>query len=116
MVQALEGRLTKRAHSKICYTKKQVDELKKCMDSVTGPDYFMTHFYYIQARNGNELYKPYKFQNRLTDAFHNYRYSIALISRQCGKCVRKATLIKIRNKKTRKIQKITMEKFYKMIN
>jgi len=82
---ALEGRLTKKAHSKTSYTKAQVEELKQCFDPITGPLYFMTHFYYIQARNGNELYKPYKFQDKLTDAFHNYRYSIALISRQCGK-------------------------------
>lgn len=85
MTQVLDGRLTKRAHSKTRYTKKQVNELKQCMDPVNGPIYFMTHFFYIQARDGNELYSPYKFQYRLIDAYHNYQKSISLCARQVGK-------------------------------
>lgn len=78
--------LVKRAYTKVKYTKEQVDELRKCMDPVTGPMYFMNNFIYVQhTKRGRIKYVPYEFQKGLIDCYHNYIKSIALCSRQSGK-------------------------------
>jgi hypothetical protein len=46
----------------------------------------MSHFFYIQhPTKGSMLYKPWEYQKRLIDVYHNYRYSISLMPRQTGK-------------------------------
>lgn len=114
MAISLAGNLTKKAHTVTNYSIDQINELKKCMDPINGPLYFMTHFFYITTDTGIELYNPYKFQYRLIDAYHNYIKSISLCPRQVGKCLEKNSKIKIRNKKTGEIQEIEIEKFYNM--
>lgn len=78
--------LVKRAYTKVKYTKEQIDELRQCMDPVTGPMYFMNNFMYVQHTvRGRIKYVPYEFQVGLVDCYHNYKKSIALCSRQSGK-------------------------------
>jgi hypothetical protein len=64
----------------------QLDDFMKCCDPVTGYLYFMSNFFYIQhPTKGSMSYKPWGYQKRLIDTYHNYRYSISLMPRQSGK-------------------------------
>ena len=86
MSKSLEGVLVKSPHKRHPYTEEQIDEFVKCADPVTGPQYFMSHFFYIQhPLHGKMLYEPYEFQERLIETYHNYRFSISLMPRQTGK-------------------------------
>lgn len=81
-----DDKLVKRAYKKVSYTKEQIDELKACMDPVTGPMYFVSNFMYIQhPTKGRQQLKLYDFQKDLIDNYHNFRKSINMVSRQMGK-------------------------------
>jgi hypothetical protein len=84
--KSLDGVLVKKANKGQSFTEPQLEEFMKCADSKTGPDHFLEHYFYIQHPvAGKMLYKPYKFQKGLVDNYHNYRFSINLLSRQMGK-------------------------------
>jgi hypothetical protein len=86
MSKSLEGVLIKQPHRRHPYTEHQIEEFVKCADRDTGPSYFMGNFFYIQhPLHGKMLYKPYEFQSRLIDTYHNYRFSISMMPRQTGK-------------------------------
>jgi hypothetical protein len=86
MSKSLEGVLVKRAHQIETYTEYQIQEFIKCSDPVTGPEYFMSNYFYIQhPTKGRMLYEPFDYQKRLIETYHNYRYSISLMPRQTGK-------------------------------
>lgn len=81
-----DEKLVKRAYSKVNYTKEQLDELRMCCDSVTGPLYFISNFMYIQHPvRGREKLSLYNFQKDLIHNYHTYRKSINMVARQCGK-------------------------------
>jgi hypothetical protein len=83
---ALEGVLIKAPHRRQAYTPEQLDEFVQCADPVTGPQYFMDNFFYIQhPTRGKMLYHPFDYQKRLIDTYHNYRFSISMMPRQTGK-------------------------------
>ena len=48
MSKSLEGVLVKPAHKKQAFTNDQLDEFVKCADPVTGPAYFLDHYFNIQ--------------------------------------------------------------------
>jgi len=78
--------LAKTPYKKELYTPKQQEEFAKCLDPITGPEYFMSNFFYIQHPvKGKMLYQPFDYQKRLIHNYHNYRFSIALMPRQSGK-------------------------------
>lgn len=78
--------LVKRAYKKVSYTPQQIDELKACMDPVTGPEYFMRNFMYIQhPTKGRVQFEPYDFQVDLIHTYHHYNRSVNMLSRQLGK-------------------------------
>jgi len=78
--------LAKAPYKQQVYTEQQLQEFAACADPVTGPEYFMRNFFYIQQTiGGRTLYKPFEYQVRLIDTYHNYRYSIAMMPRQTGK-------------------------------
>jgi len=84
--KSLDGVLIKKAHKKMSYTIEQIEEFKKCADPKTGPQYFMSNFFYIQhPTRGGIKYDPYEYQSRLIDTYHNYRNSISMMPRQTGK-------------------------------
>lgn len=86
MSKSLEGVLVKAPHRRQYWTDEQLDEFVNCADPVTGPEYFLSHFFYIQhPTRGKMLYQPYEYQQRLIHAYHNYRYSISMMPRQTGK-------------------------------
>ena len=78
--------LVKKPHQKSSFTEDQVREFAKCADPIGGPEYFMSHYFYIQhPTRGRMLYAPYEYQKRLIHSYHNYRFSISLMPRQTGK-------------------------------
>lgn len=81
-----DDKLVKRAYTKVSYTKEEIDELRQCLDPVTGPRYFIENFMYIQhPMKGRQQLELYKFQLDLIDNYHKYRKSINMVSRQMGK-------------------------------
>lgn len=78
--------LVKKPHTKSTFTEEQIQEFVKCSDPLTGPEYFMSRYFFIQHPvRGRMLYEPFDYQRRLIDTYHNYRFSIALMPRQTGK-------------------------------
>ena len=81
-----EVALIKTPHKRMTYTADQIHEFQACADPVTGPMYFMDHFFYIQhPTRGRMLYHPFDYQKRLIETYHNYRFSISMMPRQTGK-------------------------------
>jgi hypothetical protein len=86
MSKNLESVLIKSPHRRETYTQEQIEEFVKCADPVSGPLYFMDHFFYIQhPTQGRMVYHPFEYQRRLIATYHDYRYSISLMPRQTGK-------------------------------
>jgi hypothetical protein len=82
----VESVLVKKAHKKITYTDKQIAEFAACMDPVTGPEYFMRNFFYIQHPTKGKLkYDPFDYQVDLIHNYHTFRFSINMLGRQMGK-------------------------------
>jgi hypothetical protein len=81
-----DDKLVKRAYTKVQYTKEQIDELRACMDPVTGPTYFIENYMYIQhTTKGRQKLKLFDFQYDLITNYHNARKSVNMVSRQMGK-------------------------------
>ena len=81
-----ESPLVKSPYKKTAFTDEQLAEFVACADPVTGPMYFMDHFFHIQHPvQGKMLYHPYEYQRRLIDTYHNNRFSISMMPRQTGK-------------------------------
>ena len=81
-----EQNLVKTPYKKQSFTAEQLEEFSRCCDPDTGPAYFMEHFFYIQHPvKGKMQYQPYKYQSKLIETYHNYRYSISMMPRQTGK-------------------------------
>lgn len=84
--RATENVLVKKPHQATSFTQEQLEEFVKCSDPITGPEYFMSNYFYIQhPTQGRMLYVPYEYQKGLINSYHNYRYSISLMPRQTGK-------------------------------
>ena len=84
--RATENVLVKKPHTTESYTQEQLIEFAKCADPITGPEYFMSNYFYIQhPTRGRMLYIPFEYQKGLIHSYHNYRYSISLMPRQTGK-------------------------------
>jgi hypothetical protein len=83
---ALESVLVKAPHRRQNFTDQQLEEFVRCADPVTGPQYFMDNFFFIQHPvRGKLLYHPFEYQKRLIDTYHNFRFSISMMPRQTGK-------------------------------
>jgi len=86
MAKSLDGVLIKKAHKQDRYTLEEVKHLEACMDPITGPLYFMTHFLKIQHPvRGAIDFVPYGFQVRLIEAYNGHKDVIAMLPRQMGK-------------------------------
>lgn len=67
----------------MAYTEKMIADVVHCTDD---PMFFMCNFMKIQhPKKGALFFKPYPFQRRIIEAFHNNRFTIALTARQMGK-------------------------------
>ena len=82
----MESILIKKPNLQESYTIDQIQEFVKCADPITGPEYFLSKYFYIQHPvKGRLLYTPFVYQKRLVDSYHKYRFSISLMPRQTGK-------------------------------
>ena len=73
----------KKAFTKQRFTKKQVQEVVKCMDD---PTYFIEKYLKIVTLDkGLVPFTMYDFQRKMVDTFHNNRFSINKLPRQSGK-------------------------------
>lgn len=85
-MSTIEHALVKKAHLPTLYTTQQLEEFAQCANPVTGPEYFINNFFYIQhPAQGKVPLKMYDYQKRLTHTYHNYRFSISMLPRQMGK-------------------------------
>lgn len=81
-----DDKLVKRAYTKVTYTKEQIDELKACMDPVTGPLYFISNFMYVQhPKLGKQKLQLFDYQVSLLENYTKYRKSVNMLGRQLGK-------------------------------
>jgi len=86
MGKSLDGVLIKKAHKQERFTEQQVQEMLACADPVTGYDYFVKHFFYIQHPvKGKLLFEPFGYQERLLQSYHDNRFNINMLPRQSGK-------------------------------
>ncbi len=86
MGKVLDGVLIKKAHVKQKWGEDEIAHMMKCMDPVTGPEYFLRNFFYIQhPTKGQMLFEPFEFQIRLLHSYHNYRFNVNMMPRQTGK-------------------------------
>lgn len=117
MTKILEGNIIKKANTKQKYTKEQIQQLRKCSAAnEDGHYYFMENFGHLKhTSKGRVLFKPFDYQKRLIDNYHNYRFSINMLGRQMGKCACGDTEIKIRNKKTGEEKQVSFEDFFEMM-
>ena len=82
----LDGKLIKTAHVRQKYSETDIEDLMKCSDPVSGPAYFVSHFFYIQhATKGRITYDPFKYQEELLSSYHTHRFSVNMLGRQMGK-------------------------------
>jgi len=73
----------KKHHTKTRFTKKQVEEVIKCLDD---PKYFISKYLKIVTIDkGLVPFKMYNFQETMVDTFHANRFTICKLPRQSGK-------------------------------
>lgn len=115
MTKILEGNIIKKAHKKEYLTEKQINEIKKCSNPKVGCYYWMTHYAYLSHPTmGKLLYKPFAYQVKLIQNYHEKRLNINMLGRQLGKCVDGDSLITVRNKNTGKEMTISIEEFHNL--
>jgi hypothetical protein len=82
----LDGVLIKKANTTQKWTEKDIEDLLKCQDPITGPEYFLKNFFFIQhATLGRIKYDAYGYQEELLHSYHTNRYSVNMLGRQMGK-------------------------------
>ena len=85
-MKSLDGVLTKKAHLKERFTEDQLTDLTKCTNTDNGFEHFAENYFHIQHPvQGKLLFKPYEYQSRLLNSYHNYRFNINMLPRQSGK-------------------------------
>ena len=73
----------KKAHTKSRFTKKQIDEVMKCLGD---PKYFIEQYLKIVTIDkGLVPFEMYDFQRNMVDTFHENRFTICKLPRQSGK-------------------------------
>ena len=73
----------KKGHTKSRFTKKQIEEVLKCLDD---PKYFIsTYLKIVTIDKGLVPFEMYDFQRTMVDTFHDNRFTICKLPRQSGK-------------------------------
>ena len=73
----------KKGHTPSRFSKKQIQEVIKCMDD---PKYFIsTYLKIVTIDKGLVPFEMYKFQETMVDTFHDNRFTICKLPRQSGK-------------------------------
>ena len=73
----------KKGHTKSRFTKKQIEEVLRCLDD---PKYFIsTYLKIVTIDKGLVPFEMYDFQRTMVDTFHDNRFTICKLPRQSGK-------------------------------
>ena len=73
----------KKGHTPSRFSKKQVEEVLKCLDD---PKYFIsTYLKIVTFDKGLVRFSMYDFQEKMVETFHNNRFTICKLPRQSGK-------------------------------
>ena len=73
----------KKGHTPSRFSKKQIQEVLKCMDD---PKYFISNYLKIVTIDkGLVPFEMYPFQEKMVDTFHKNRFTICKLPRQSGK-------------------------------
>lgn len=105
--------LLKRANINVELTQEQLLELIRCSED---PIYFAKKYIKIVTLDeGLVSFEPYSFQEDMLKNFHNKRFNICKLPRQCGKCLIQNTKIKARNKITGKVVELEIGELYETI-
>lgn len=100
----------KKSEVVIEYTAHQVAEVLRCRDDILH--FFRNYIYIISLDEGRVLFNPYPFQEKLVSACQSNRFNIFTLARQSGKCIRKDSKIRLKNKKTGEIFEENIEKIF----
>ena len=58
--------IIKSPYQKVNFSEEQIVEFMRCADPVTGPEYFMSNYFYIQHPvKGKMLYQPFSINGNL---------------------------------------------------
>ena len=91
--------------------KNRVSEIIKCKNDII---YFAeNYFWIISLDQGKTIINLYEKQKDLLQLMKNEKRIVCLASRQTGKCFSDQTFIKIKNKKTGKIEEISVKELEK---
>lgn len=102
--------LLKRTNQQIEWTEEMVSEYVKCSED---PVYFINNYMkIINLDKGLTAFKLYDYQEEMVNSFKNNRNTMAVNSRQSGKCQKLNTPIRLRNRKTGEIVETTIGDFY----
>ena len=72
----------KKAHTASRFTKKQIEEVMKCLED---PKYFIEYLKIVTIDKGLVPFEMYDFQRKMVDTFHDNRFTICKLPRQSGK-------------------------------
>ncbi len=110
-----DDKFVKTPQMKIEYTPEMVSDLVKCSEDIL---YFLNFVTIVTIDGGRKKLGDllYPFQKEMIKMCKDNRYLCFLFCRQSGKCVSYNTKIKIRDKKTRKIEEVIIGDFYKKCN
>lgn len=99
-------------YKKLTDTQKMV--WQKVNDPINGPLFFAEHCCWV-IRQGLEQYNPFEYQREMLFNMNNYQNLCSMWTRQGGKCFCFDSEIKIRNKKTKNVEKTTVYEFIKFL-
>jgi len=86
MPKPIENTLVKKPHKRMQMTQQELIEFSMCADPVTGPEYFLRNFFFIQhPTRGRLQFTPFDYQEELLQNYHTNRFSINMLGRQMGK-------------------------------
>lgn len=89
-----------------------VAEFKRCRDDIF---YFLINYGRIISLDDGEInFSLFQYQKNMIKLIQENRFSVHLLPRQMGKCARKSTVVKIRNKHTGENKEITMGDFHEL--
>ena len=91
------------------YTPEHIKELDKCSKDFW---HFIEYVKIVHPDRGRIKFEPYPFQKTILGEIKDSKYVILNLCRQCGKCSEYNTKVTIRNKKTGKIEEISIGELY----
>lgn len=104
----------KPVNTDIEWTDELLDEYARC---ALDPIYFTEKYVKIDnLDNGLVDFTLRDYQYRMIDSIINNRYTIFCTARQIGKCCHYDSKIKIKNKRSGKIEEISIGDFYERLN